>query len=183
MGSYLAPGSKPSDLRKFSPPRRHNQLATSSCVANAMTRALENKRIQQLYHDALAAGMRDQDALAKAQAGHISLSRLALYYLSREEMDPQETDKDEGTIVSIAAELLRTFGVSREEPDPSNPSVASRRTFSASSLRVNGPSDTVAWVSSSTAGPTAGTPTKPTSPATSPGRSSRSSQETVQKER
>jgi hypothetical protein len=125
MGSYLAPGSKPSDLRRFSPPRRHNQLTSNSCVANSTTRALENKRIQQLYHDALAAGMRDADALAKAQAGHVALSRLALYFLSREEMDPPETDKDEGTIISIAAELLRTFGVSREDPDPADPSAAS----------------------------------------------------------
>lgn len=125
MGSYTAPGSKPSDLRRFSPPKRHNQLTSSSCVANSTTRALENKRIQQLYHNAMATGMRDADALAKAQAGHVALSRLALYYLSREEMDPPETDKDEGTIISIAAELLRTFGVSREEPDPADPSAAS----------------------------------------------------------
>jgi len=134
MTSYISPGSKPSDLRRFSPARRHNQLNTSSCVANAVTRALENKRIQRLYYDAVAAGLSDADALAKAQAGHVALSRLGLYYLCREEMDPPETDKDEGTIISIAAELLRTFGVSRESQDPANPSDTSFWPFDLSKL-------------------------------------------------
>jgi hypothetical protein len=125
MGSYLAPGSEPSDLRRFSPPKRHNQLTSNSCVANSMTRALENKRIQKAYYAALSTGTADAAALAAAQSQHVALSRLALYYLSREEMDPPETDKDGGTIISIAAELLRTFGVSREDPDPSDPSAAS----------------------------------------------------------
>ncbi len=123
MGAYVpsSPGSSAIDLRRFSPSRRHNQLQTNSCVANSMTRALENKRIQKAYYSILSTGTAEAAALAQAQAQHVALSRLALYYLSREEMDPPETDKDEGTIVSIAAELLRTFGLSREAADPSNP--------------------------------------------------------------
>lgn len=122
MGSYVPSGasSVPSDLRGFSPATRHNQLQSQSCVANSMTRALENKRIQKEYLAAKAAGASDADAMAQALAKHVPLSRLALYFLSREEMDPPETDKDEGTIISIAAELLRTFGLAREAKDPSN---------------------------------------------------------------
>ncbi len=136
MASYLAPGSKPSDLRRFSPPRRHNQLQTSSCVANATTRALENKRIQRAYYAALSTGVAEASALAQAQAQHVALSRLALYYLCREEMDPPETDKDEGTIISIAAELLRTFGLSREAQDPANPADRAFWPFDVSKLHV-----------------------------------------------
>jgi Papain family cysteine protease len=136
MGSHTVPGSRPSDLRRFSPPRRHNQLTSNSCVANSMTRALENKRIQRAYYAALSTGAAEAAALASAQAQHVALSRLALYYLCREEMDPPETDKDEGTIVSIAAELLRTFGLSREERDPSNPSDTSFWPFDLTRLYV-----------------------------------------------
>lgn len=124
MGSYIpsAPSSIPSDLRKFSPLRRHNQLMSQSCVANSTTRALENKRIQKAYSEALASGESVEQALVTAQSKHVALSRLALYFLSREEMDPPETEKDEGSIISIAAELLRTFGLSREEQNPADPS-------------------------------------------------------------
>jgi len=106
-----------SDLRKFSPSLRHDQLNTSTCSVNAMTRALENKRIQHAYSDAIAQGKSEADALALAQLSHIQLSRLALYFLAREEMDPPETDKDAGTIISIVAELLHLFGVARETPN------------------------------------------------------------------
>lgn len=141
MGAYVpsAAGSGTIDLRRFSPSGRHSQLQSNSCVANAMTRALENKRIQKAYHSVLAAGVAEASALAQAQAQHVPLSRLALYYLSREEMDPQETDKDEGTIISIAAELLRTFGISREAADPTNPSDTAFWPFDLTKLFVPPP--------------------------------------------
>jgi hypothetical protein len=137
MAPFSAPGSVASDLRRFSPATRHNQLTLNSCVANATTRALEVKRIQKAYNDAMAAGAGDAAAMAQAQAQHVPLSRLALYYLSREEMDPPETDKDDGTIISIAAELLRTFGLSRESQDPSNPSDSAFWPYDVSKVSVS----------------------------------------------
>lgn len=109
-----------SDLRKFAP-KRHDQLNSSSCVAQSIIRAAEIKRIQKLFFAALKNGSDSQEALTVAKSGHVALSRLALYYLARELMDPPETDRDEGTYVSMAAEALRLFGVCREEKDPSNP--------------------------------------------------------------
>lgn len=96
MASY---GGKPSDLRSFSG-SRHNQLQTGSCVANSVTKALEIKRVMKYGMEA-----------------HVPLSRLALYYLARELMSPQETYRDKGTYVSCAADALRRFGVCREEPN------------------------------------------------------------------
>lgn len=110
--SYL---SAPSDLRRFAP-RRHNQLRSSSCVAQSTIRGCEVKRIKKAFDDAVASGASDAAALSLAMSRHVALSRLALYFLARELMYPQETDKDEGTYVSMAAEALRSFGVCKEEP-------------------------------------------------------------------
>lgn len=109
-----------SDLRGFSP-KRHDQLRSSSCVAQSTVRAAEIKRIQRLFIAASKNGASVEQAMATAKSGHIGLSRLALYFLAREIMDPPETNKDEGTYVSMAAEALKSFGVCREEKDPSNP--------------------------------------------------------------
>lgn len=95
----LASGSsKASDLREFSSPR-HNQLHSGSCVPQSAIKALEIKRIKKY-----------------GRAAHVDLSRLALYYLSRELMLPPETHMDAGTYGSVAAEVLRLFGVCKEEP-------------------------------------------------------------------
>lgn len=89
-----------SDLRPYSSPR-HNQLSTSSCVANAVVKALEIKRIMKYGREA-----------------HVDLSRLALYYVGRELMGPEETRHDDGMYVPMAADALRRYGICREEDWP-----------------------------------------------------------------
>jgi C1A family cysteine protease len=103
--AILAPkmGSPPPgdiDLRPFTSPR-HNQRQTSSCVAQSVIKALEIKRIQKFGHTA-----------------HVDLSIMALYYLARELMTPNETGKDEGTFVSKACDILHRFGVCEEAEWP-----------------------------------------------------------------
>lgn len=89
-----------SDLRPYSSPR-HDQRDTNSCVANALCKALEIKRIHKYGH-----------------GSHVDLSRLAVYYLARELMDPSEVGEDDGTIISLGAEVLRRFGVCTEADWP-----------------------------------------------------------------
>lgn len=104
-----------SDLRDFSPSRfRHNQVQTSTCVAQSSVRALEIKRILRYYDEAIRAGKSDSEALADAFSKHIDLSRLGLYFGARSLMSPPETDKDEGTQISLAADALSRWGVGRE---------------------------------------------------------------------
>jgi C1A family cysteine protease len=91
------------DLRKYSPPQRHDQGSTSSCVCNAMTRALEIKRIMKL-----------------GQSYHVPLSRMDLYYGCRDRMTPSETKLDQGTYIYLAAGVLCDFGVCREDTHPFN---------------------------------------------------------------
>lgn len=88
------------DLRPWTSPR-HNQLSTSSCVAQATVKALEIKRI-----------------MKRGREAHIDLSRLALYYLARELMLPKETAWDRGTYISHAFDAMRRFGVPPEEDWP-----------------------------------------------------------------
>jgi len=95
-----ASGSGDMDLRPFTSPR-HDQRSTSSCVGNAVAKALEIKRIMKHGHDA-----------------HVDLSRLAIYYLARELMFPPETHMDGGTYISHAFDVLRRFGVPPEEDWP-----------------------------------------------------------------
>lgn len=90
------PDSGDVDLRPFTSPR-HNQRGTSSCVGNAVVKALEIKRIMKHGHDA-----------------HVDLSRLAVYYLARELMLPSETHLDGGTYISHAFDVLRRFGAPTE---------------------------------------------------------------------
>jgi len=84
------------DLRPFTSPR-HNQRSSSSCVAQAVVKALEVKRIMKDGPDA-----------------HVDLSVLAVYYLARELMMPPKTHVDGGTYVSHACDVLRRFGVCPE---------------------------------------------------------------------
>ncbi len=117
MSSWAPPGG--SDLRPFSSPRQ-NQLNSSTCAANSTTKALELKRIQKYTLENVPRLGFDK-ALEYGQSKHVDLSRLALYHLARELMDPPETDKDEGTYISLCADVLRRFGVCREAPDPTKP--------------------------------------------------------------
>lgn len=87
---------KTSDLRQYASPR-HDQMQSSTCVAQSTVKALELKRIMKY-----------------GATAHKDLSRLALYYLARELMSPQETNVDQGTIISIAADCLQRFGVCEE---------------------------------------------------------------------
>jgi len=88
------------DLRPYSSPR-HNQRSTGSCVANAVVKALEIKRIIQHGHNA-----------------HLDLSRMAVYYLARELTWPPTTHVDKGTFISHACDVLRRFGVCPEADWP-----------------------------------------------------------------
>lgn len=118
-----APAGMASDLRFLSPNRhRHQQLRTGSCVSNSTIRGLEIKRVQKFYDESMASGKSHADALQTALGKHVDLSRLALYYMAREMMDPPETDKDEGTYISLAAEALKRFGVCTEAEWPFNES-------------------------------------------------------------
>lgn len=98
--SYSGPKDKDVDLRPYSSPR-HNQTTTSSCVANALIKALEIKKIMKFGHQ-----------------NHADLSILNLYWGARSLMFPKETDKDEGTYISLGCDALRKFGVCRESMFP-----------------------------------------------------------------
>jgi len=90
------------DLRPFSPDeQRHNQGATGSCVAQGVVRGLEIRQ-----------------NMVSGIEKHVSLSRLAVYYLAREMMSPSETSKDRGTYVSNGCDVLRRFGVCPETDWP-----------------------------------------------------------------
>lgn len=91
---------KSADLRPFTSPR-HNQFRTGTCVAQSSIKALEIKRIMKYGLDR-----------------HVDLSRLSVYYLARELMNPPETNKDKGTFVSLAADALRRWGVCPESEWP-----------------------------------------------------------------
>jgi C1A family cysteine protease len=103
-----------SDWRAFSSPR-HDQRETSSCVAQALIKALEIKRIMRF-----------------GLSRHVDLSVSALYYLARELMLPSETEHDDGTYLSLAADCLRRFGVCAESEWPFDV----RRLFTAPSWRA-----------------------------------------------
>jgi len=99
----MASGSGDIDLREFSSPAQ-NQRRTGSCVAHAVVKALELKRIQKYGKDA-----------------HVDLSILAVYYLARELMFPQRTKFDKGTHISLACDVLRRWGVCPETDWPFDP--------------------------------------------------------------
>ncbi len=91
------------DMRPFTS-RRHNQRTTGTCVAQSVIKALEVLRIKKWGRDK-----------------HVDLSTLALYYLARERMFPQQHDVDEGTQIRLACEVLKLHGVSLEKDWPFDP--------------------------------------------------------------
>lgn len=88
------------DLRPFTSPR-HDQRHSSSCVAQAVVKALEIQRIMKHGHDE-----------------HVDLSRLAVYYLARNLMFPPTTNEDDGTYIRLACDVLRRYGVCTERDWP-----------------------------------------------------------------
>lgn len=88
------------DLRPYTS-TRHGQGKTSSCTANAVVKALEIKKIILHGHE-----------------HHVDLSRLFLYYYARDRMTPSETNKDDGTHISLVCDVLQDLGVCREEMHP-----------------------------------------------------------------
>jgi C1A family cysteine protease len=116
-GSLPKFSGKSSDLRKYSSPR-HDQRSTSSCVAQSIIKALEIKRIQKNALLKMGEGFSEADAIKYGLDQHRDLSRLAVYYMARELMEPSEIGKDAGTYIHLAADVLRRFGVCCESPDP-----------------------------------------------------------------
>jgi hypothetical protein len=106
-------GSGAIDLRPFSV-SIHDQLSTSSCTGNAMTKALEIKRVAKYYKDFITAGQDENTALKNARAKHVNLSRLYLYWGGRAKASPPETFIDNGTQIDFVAETLRIDGVCEE---------------------------------------------------------------------
>lgn len=92
------------DLRPFSPPLRHDQGQTSSCVGNGTARALEIKRNEKFGVE-----------------NHIPLSRMDIYFSARDLMDPKQSNVDEGTNICLAMDALRIYGICREETWPWDP--------------------------------------------------------------
>jgi hypothetical protein len=88
------------DLRPYSSPIQ-NQGSTSSCVSQAVVKALEIKRIIKHGH-----------------ANHVDLSRAAVYVEAKHRMTPSMVDWDQGTYICLACDALRHIGVCREELHP-----------------------------------------------------------------
>lgn len=84
------------DLRPHTSPR-HNQRSLGSCVAQAVVKALEIKRI-----------------IKHGKENHVDLSTLMVYYLARNLMDPKETHLDSGTYISHACDAIRRYGVAED---------------------------------------------------------------------
>jgi C1A family cysteine protease len=87
------------DLRLWATPVL-DQGRTNSCVAHAVVSALGLKLTQQ------------------SGDSPVSLSRMAVYYLGRELMDPPECQVDQGLYISFAFDVLRRFGVPPESAWP-----------------------------------------------------------------
>lgn len=101
-GTLAGASSGSVDLRPYSS-TAHNQMATASCVANAVAKALE---IKERFHQA-------SQGLPMA---HTDISRLHLYYLSRELHRAQ--NRDGGTYISLCCEALNRFGLLPESVWP-----------------------------------------------------------------
>ena len=111
LRAHLPSGAGSVDLRPYASPR-HNQVQTSSCVAQSVVKALENLERQKQCRDL---------GIDPAQLGpqdHTDLSVLALYYLCRERMDPPQIAEDKGTYIALACDCLRRFGVCAEAAWP-----------------------------------------------------------------
>lgn len=84
------------DLRHFSM-GRHSQGSTGSCVAQAICKALEIKRVQKYGADA-----------------HEDLSALFVYYMARLLISTGHTQVDSGCYIAHACKVLHTYGVCPE---------------------------------------------------------------------
>lgn len=98
--ALAGPSTKDVDLRSYSP-FRHNQKQTSSCVANGTTKALEIK-----------------NCIKNGVNNYVALSVLDLYWNARNLMSPPEIDKDQGTNIYLACQVLREHGICRDELFP-----------------------------------------------------------------
>lgn len=99
------------DLRPHTS-KRHNQGQTGSCVAQAVCKALEIR--QRL--------VQHSQGVDPKLITHTDISRLHLYFLAREMMNPSRVGKDEGTHISLACHVLNRFGVCSERSWPFSPS-------------------------------------------------------------
>jgi C1A family cysteine protease len=111
LKAHLPAGAGSVDLRPYASPR-HNQGETGSCVAQSVTKALENLERQKICRDL---GLRPEQL---GPQHHQDLSVLALYYLCRERMEPSQIAEDEGTFIWLACDCLRRFGVCTEQAWP-----------------------------------------------------------------
>jgi C1A family cysteine protease len=98
-GLLMGSGSGDADLRMYSS-EVHNQRQTGSCVANAVAKALEIKE-------------RHEKASNGEPMSHTDISRLHLYFLSREMHRAQ--GEDNGTHISICCDVLNRFGIVSEK--------------------------------------------------------------------
>lgn len=128
VGLTASYATSATDLRPFSPSTRHNQGQTSTCVSNGVTRAAEIKQIQRLTAEAMMAdpNLPESVALARALASYVALSRRSNYFMSRDLMPVRpdgrkETQVDDGTQISLAAEAYRLWGACSEMPIPGRP--------------------------------------------------------------
>ncbi len=96
MKPKLVSAARSSDLRPFTS-GRHDQLNIGSCAAQSVIKAIELLRIKKY-----------------GRGAHVDLSRMAVYFLSRELMKPPECHLDEGTYISNCADVMRRFGVCAE---------------------------------------------------------------------
>lgn len=112
---HLTPGAGDVDLRPYASPR-HDQGRTGSCVAQSVVKALENLERQEICR---SRGLAPSQLRADM---HTNLSVLALYYLCREQMQPQRVQDDSGTHLFLACDCLRRFGVCTEAEWPFDPS-------------------------------------------------------------
>lgn len=98
-GILTSSGSGDADLRMYSS-EVHNQRQSGSCVANAVAKALEIKE-------------RFEKASKGEEMSHTDISRLHLYFLSREMHRSQ--GEDNGTHISICCDVLTRFGIVPEK--------------------------------------------------------------------
>lgn len=89
------------DLRRFSI-GRHDQSGTGSCVANAIVKAMEIRRV-----------------ILHGESAHRDLSRLALYYWARHIQRRHDPSRDDnGTRINRACDAARKYGVPLESEWP-----------------------------------------------------------------
>ena len=86
-----SPTSRTAVMRQFTPPVP-NQGRTGSCVAHAVTSAFELCR-------------------RRDKLGHVNLSAAALWFATRQRMNPPVSHKDNGTSIWLALNTARKLGI------------------------------------------------------------------------